>query len=173
MFTSHGPDLYGTEPASFYLLNGLLNFNLAFLAALAVLPAHLLLRWILRKEAVPESRHPILLTQVMWKLVKSTGRNEQIRNLPGLQKILQSVRPRWVYKPVLPPMLFNRVLSVREYTYVIEALSTPCDFYIRNRQVLLLICIKGTVSQNLRRVLLYINRYRSPFQWLWNPHSQF
>ena len=38
VFSSHGPDLYGTEPASFYLLNGLLNFNLVFPAALAVLP---------------------------------------------------------------------------------------------------------------------------------------
>ena len=34
VFTPHGPDLYGTEPAQFYLLNGFLNFNLVFLLAL-------------------------------------------------------------------------------------------------------------------------------------------
>ncbi|XP_039296136.1 alpha-1,2-mannosyltransferase ALG9 [Nilaparvata lugens] len=34
VFTSHGPDLYGTESWTYYLYNGLLNFNFAFLAAL-------------------------------------------------------------------------------------------------------------------------------------------
>ncbi|XP_018023056.1 alpha-1,2-mannosyltransferase ALG9 [Hyalella azteca] len=38
VFTAHGPDLYGTEPWSFYVINGFLNFNLAFLLALAALP---------------------------------------------------------------------------------------------------------------------------------------
>jgi alpha-1,2-mannosyltransferase len=35
VFTSHGPNLYGIEPLSYYLLNGMLNFNLLFLLALA------------------------------------------------------------------------------------------------------------------------------------------
>ena len=64
VFTSHGPDLYGTEPASFYLLNGLLNFNLAFPAALVVIPVQLLLASMLRKEAPADTRHPHLLSQV-------------------------------------------------------------------------------------------------------------
>ncbi|KAJ3279200.1 mannosyltransferase, partial [Borealophlyctis nickersoniae] len=34
-----GPDIYGTEPWWFYLLNGLLNFNIVFAAALVALPA--------------------------------------------------------------------------------------------------------------------------------------
>ena len=34
VFTSHGPDLYGTEPFHFYFVNGFLNFNLVFVAAL-------------------------------------------------------------------------------------------------------------------------------------------
>jgi hypothetical protein len=32
---SRGPNLYGTEPWHFYILNGLLNFNFVFIAALA------------------------------------------------------------------------------------------------------------------------------------------
>jgi len=55
VFTSHGPDLYGTEPASFYLLNGLLNFNFVFLAALLVLPVQLLSKLLLQRELSPES----------------------------------------------------------------------------------------------------------------------
>lgn len=34
-----GPDIFGTEPWWFYILNGLLNFNILFLAALLSLPA--------------------------------------------------------------------------------------------------------------------------------------
>ena len=34
VFTDHGPDLYGTEPLSYYLLNGFLNFNFIFILAL-------------------------------------------------------------------------------------------------------------------------------------------
>ncbi len=30
IFTSHGPDLYGTEPWYFYVINGFLNFNIVF-----------------------------------------------------------------------------------------------------------------------------------------------
>ena len=38
VFTSHGANLYGVEPASFYLVNSILNFNLAVLFALVALP---------------------------------------------------------------------------------------------------------------------------------------
>lgn len=31
---SRGPDLYGTEPWYYYILNGFLNFNIVFLLAL-------------------------------------------------------------------------------------------------------------------------------------------
>lgn len=34
VFTSHGANLYGTEPLSFYLINGFLNFNFVFIGAL-------------------------------------------------------------------------------------------------------------------------------------------
>ncbi|XP_063984376.1 alpha-1,2-mannosyltransferase ALG9 isoform X2 [Diachasmimorpha longicaudata] len=44
VFTSHGPDLYGTEPISFYFINGFLNFNFVFIGALLA-PLALLLIW--------------------------------------------------------------------------------------------------------------------------------
>lgn len=34
IFTSHGPNLYGTEPTSYYLINGFLNFNIVWVMAL-------------------------------------------------------------------------------------------------------------------------------------------
>ena len=42
VFTDHGPDLYGTEPLSYYLLNGFLNFNIMFVLAMGsiiIIPA--------------------------------------------------------------------------------------------------------------------------------------
>lgn len=33
IFTSHGPNLYGTSPWYFYVLNGILNFNITFCIA--------------------------------------------------------------------------------------------------------------------------------------------
>ncbi|XP_015587683.1 alpha-1,2-mannosyltransferase ALG9 isoform X2 [Cephus cinctus] len=44
VFTNHGPDIYGTEPFSFYFLNGFLNFNFIFIGAL-VAPFGLFLVW--------------------------------------------------------------------------------------------------------------------------------
>ena len=51
VFTSHGPDLYGTEPATYYLFNGILNFNVAFILALVVLPVQTIARYVLRAES--------------------------------------------------------------------------------------------------------------------------
>lgn len=42
VFTSHGPNLYGTEPLSYYFINGFLNFNVIWLLAL-ITPIMLLL----------------------------------------------------------------------------------------------------------------------------------
>lgn len=35
VLTNHGPNLYGTEPASFYFVNAFLNFNIVFVAAIS------------------------------------------------------------------------------------------------------------------------------------------
>lgn len=38
VFSPHGPNLYGVEPFDFYIRNGIINFNYAFLMALAAIP---------------------------------------------------------------------------------------------------------------------------------------
>ncbi|XP_014679801.1 PREDICTED: alpha-1,2-mannosyltransferase ALG9-like isoform X2 [Priapulus caudatus] len=38
VFSGHGPDLYGVEPWSYYLINGLLNFNMVFVLSFLALP---------------------------------------------------------------------------------------------------------------------------------------
>ncbi|KAM4651329.1 alpha-1,2-mannosyltransferase ALG9 isoform 1-T1 [Discoglossus pictus] len=49
VFTPHGPDLYGTEPWSFYFINGFLNFNVVFVMALFALPLTALMEYLLQK----------------------------------------------------------------------------------------------------------------------------
>ncbi|PSN34732.1 Alpha-1,2-mannosyltransferase ALG9 [Blattella germanica] len=46
VFTSHGPDLYGTEPFHFYFVNGFLNFNLVFVAALLTPISLMIVAWL-------------------------------------------------------------------------------------------------------------------------------
>ncbi|KAM8795574.1 alpha-1,2-mannosyltransferase ALG9-like isoform 2-T2 [Eudromia elegans] len=62
VFTSHGPDLYGTEPWSFYFINGFLNFNVAFVLALLVLPLTCLMECLLQKFHVQNLGRPYWLT---------------------------------------------------------------------------------------------------------------
>ncbi|XP_053449655.1 alpha-1,2-mannosyltransferase ALG9 isoform X1 [Nycticebus coucang] len=62
IFTPHGPDLYGTEPWYFYLINGFLNFNIAFALALLVLPLTSLMEHLLQRFHVQNLGHPYWLT---------------------------------------------------------------------------------------------------------------
>ena len=72
VFTSHGPDLYGTEPWHFYFINAFLNFNIAFIACLVVIPLHFLVKFLV---GLPNQSHhyiPHWLTHLalhLWLLV--------------------------------------------------------------------------------------------------------
>jgi len=88
VFTSHGPDLYGTEPASFYLINGFLNFNFVFLAALLVLPIQAIARLVVHSEVGESSRGSIFLPDslsqaplYLWLLVFWTRPHKEERFL--------------------------------------------------------------------------------------------
>ena len=85
VFTSHGPDLYGTEPAQFYLMNGVLNFNLVFLLALAAIPVLLASRFLLRGEmAGHHGTESSLLSEAplcLWLLVFWTRPHKEERFL--------------------------------------------------------------------------------------------
>ncbi|XP_038609657.1 alpha-1,2-mannosyltransferase ALG9-like [Tachyglossus aculeatus] len=62
VFTPHGPDLYGTEPWYFYLINGFLNFNVAFVLALLALPLTSLMEFLLQRFHVQNLGRPYWLT---------------------------------------------------------------------------------------------------------------
>eukprot|EP01119_Soliformovum_irregulare_P000869 TRINITY_DN10637_c0_g1_i1.p1 TRINITY_DN10637_c0_g1~~TRINITY_DN10637_c0_g1_i1.p1 ORF type:complete len:558 (+),score=122.15 TRINITY_DN10637_c0_g1_i1:196-1869(+) len=65
VFSSHGgPELYGVEPWYFYILNGILNFNIMFILAFASVPL-LTLRHFLGKS-VPKLAYLFLSPMYVW-----------------------------------------------------------------------------------------------------------
>ena len=63
-FSDHGPDLYGTEPWTYYLFNGFLNFNFIFIAALLVWPLQLVLHFSVNIPQRGTQYLPCILSQV-------------------------------------------------------------------------------------------------------------
>lgn len=66
VFSAKGPDLYGTEPWTFYLINGALNFNILFV--LALLSPLLIFMTFKLQERIRE-QFVIIGTVLTWLLV--------------------------------------------------------------------------------------------------------
>jgi alpha-1,2-mannosyltransferase len=64
VLTNHGPDLYGTEPWTYYLFNGLLNYNVAFIAAILVWPLQGLLHCVVTLPQQSPHYLPASLSQL-------------------------------------------------------------------------------------------------------------
>ncbi|XP_076435591.1 alpha-1,2-mannosyltransferase ALG9-like [Babylonia areolata] len=109
VFSDHGPDLYGVEPLSYYLMNGFLNFNIVFFLALLSLPMALLVSLLVQLPA--DSRFPawLLLTPMyIWIVIFFTQPHKEERFLfpiypffaIGGSVFLDSVQRAWSY--ILP-----------------------------------------------------------------------
>ncbi|GAB6028988.1 mannosyltransferase [Chamberlinius hualienensis] len=86
VFTPHGPELYGVEPWTFYLVNGFLNFNIAFIAALLVGPAlvaHMgYQKWLKRGYSLPFYKEWLAVWPMyIWFLIFFTQRHKEERFL--------------------------------------------------------------------------------------------
>lgn len=53
VFTSHGPNLYGTEPWTYYFVNGFLNYNLVWVLALAAPILLIIVHYAIPAKAIP------------------------------------------------------------------------------------------------------------------------
>ncbi|KAK7090377.1 alpha-1,2-mannosyltransferase ALG9-like isoform X2 [Littorina saxatilis] len=106
VFSHHGPDLYGVEPLSYYLLNGFLNYNVVFFLALLSLPAALLVGLLVRFPA--NSRIPswlLLAPLYIWILIFFSQPHKEERFLfpiypffaLGGAVFLDSVQRAWSY----------------------------------------------------------------------------
>ncbi|XP_067910084.1 alpha-1,2-mannosyltransferase ALG9 isoform X1 [Heterodontus francisci] len=84
VFTPHGPDIYGTEPWSFYFINGCLNFNVVFALALCALPLTTLMEFLLQRFNVHNLGRPYWLTlspMYIWILIFFTRPHKEERFL--------------------------------------------------------------------------------------------
>uniref|UniRef100_A0A1A9WGU7 Mannosyltransferase n=1 Tax=Glossina brevipalpis TaxID=37001 RepID=A0A1A9WGU7_9MUSC len=72
VFTNHGPNLYGTEPWSYYIVNGFLNFNVIWLLSLLT-PMMLIIDYIVvpakTKSTLNFPRYITLAPFYLWLLV--------------------------------------------------------------------------------------------------------
>ncbi|XP_022250897.1 alpha-1,2-mannosyltransferase ALG9-like [Limulus polyphemus] len=84
VFSEHGPDLYGIEPWYFYFVNGFLNFNFVFIAAIVAYFVLVLLRFVLN---IPRGHHLqpslwlCLLPMYLWIVVFFTRPHKEERFL--------------------------------------------------------------------------------------------
>lgn len=130
--TEAGPDIYGTEPWYFYFLNGFLNFNVAFLAALASLPTLLFsyamtrAKWISLKRKLKVSTLAIAIKLsffYLWFLIFTFQAHKEERFLyviyPLLcfnsaialfigQEVLKALSQRWSR----PVRIFERAILI-------------------------------------------------------------
>ncbi|XP_063426671.1 alpha-1,2-mannosyltransferase ALG9-like [Mytilus trossulus] len=81
VFTSHGPDLYGVEPLSYYILNGFLNFNLVFCFALVSVPFAMLVQYIVGIGDSDIPRWLALSPLYIWILIFFTRPHKEERFL--------------------------------------------------------------------------------------------
>ena len=64
VLSDHGPDLYGTEPWTYYLFNGILNFNVAFILAILVWPLQGLLHLVVDLPQRSAQFLPVTMSQL-------------------------------------------------------------------------------------------------------------
>ncbi|GFN98152.1 mannosyltransferase [Plakobranchus ocellatus] len=81
VISGHGPELYGVEPLSYYIINGFLNFNFAFVLALLSLPFLLICSVVFKW---PSQRQRLLLTlapMYIWIVIFFTRPHKEERFL--------------------------------------------------------------------------------------------
>ncbi|XP_059138882.1 alpha-1,2-mannosyltransferase ALG9-like [Physella acuta] len=82
VISGHGPELYGVEPLSYYIINGFLNFNLAYFMALGSLPFLLLTLWFLKPESYSKQSLLLALSPLyIWVLIFFTRPHKEERFL--------------------------------------------------------------------------------------------
>lgn len=81
VFTSHGPDLYGVEPFSYYIINGFLNFNIVFLLALVSIPFAMCVQWMVGIGDSDIPRWLALSPLYIWILIFFTRPHKEERFL--------------------------------------------------------------------------------------------
>ncbi|CAL1543598.1 unnamed protein product [Lymnaea stagnalis] len=82
VISGHGPELYGIEPLSYYIINGFLNFNFAYFLALGSLPFLVITSWFQRPNSLAMSTIYLSLAPMyIWILIFFTRPHKEERFL--------------------------------------------------------------------------------------------
>lgn len=158
VLTDHGPDLYGTEPVSFYFINAFLNFNIAFILALVCLPLVAFVQWLLK---IPNTYIPQWLSTLplyIWLLIFFTRPHKEERflfpvyplfalcgaiSIDYLQKLLSFLLPKKSFQhythntnfiSVCAGFLFA-LLSISRILAVYKGFHAPLDVFVELNRV--------------------------------------
>ena len=163
VFTSHGPDLYGTEPWPFYFRNLFLNFHVFFLLALLALP--------------------LLIVQTLFRAQAATGKTSYLRGLVFLSPFylwlaIFTLQPhkeeRFMY-PAYPFLALNAAVSLHVLLSTLgsadpKALLSRIPVQIRLFAILAFFA--GTLVLSFLRTLGTMTAYAAPLSIYQPLHSQ-
>ncbi|EGF80383.1 hypothetical protein BATDEDRAFT_11440, partial [Batrachochytrium dendrobatidis JAM81] len=141
--SGRGPDIYGTEPWYFYFLNGLLNFNLAYVAALVCGP-------LLRILAVTSKGSFQLVFFYLWLAIFTIQSHKEERFMFVVFPIIcfYAATTLYLYRGILEMLLMS--LGIR-----IVSIHIPCS------GIVLQMCSIFVVLSALRIYAGYIH-YHAP-----------
>ncbi|KAL4220582.1 mannosyltransferase [Mactra antiquata] len=158
VFTEHGPDLYGVEPFSFYFINGVLNFNIAFVLALVSLPFVILSIKLLKEKQRGIPCWLSISAMYIWFIIFFTRPHKEERFLypvyplicvcaaitvDYIQKWWEKIFPSknvWHYSENTSWIsvfigIFFTLMSVSRIIAVYQAYHAPLDLYVELHKI--------------------------------------
>ncbi|XP_029342082.1 alpha-1,2-mannosyltransferase ALG9 [Acyrthosiphon pisum] len=130
IFTSHGPDLYGTEHWSFYILNGILNFNVVFILSLMA-PIAIVLRMILTKIGIEERFlfpvYPLiqLASSILLEYIKDMNFHSSVIHRFTFLKLYNKL----IDNAYIPFLFVFLLMGLSRSTLLVKAYHAPIDTY--------------------------------------------
>ena len=156
VFSSHGPDLFGTEPWTYYLLNGLVNFNISWILALLVWPLQAFMTLTVTLPQRSSSFLPVSLSQLAFYLWLSVF---------WLQPHKEE---RFLY-PIYPLICLAAAISVDTLQKLFYAFCVRIHkkHYLDHTTWLSLVFLTVTCALSASRIVAMYQNYHAPFDiWL-------
>ena len=154
VFSSQGgPDLYGTEPWYFYLVNGVLNFNLAFVLFLASIPI-LIVSCLLRKPFDSWRRDYRIFFQLLppyaWLIFMSLQAHKE---------------ERFMYI-IFPSICYNSAVALHLTSQLVEWICLQVKWlrpiFKKASQAVVWLCLMIFISLSLLRIYALYQFYHAP-----------
>ncbi|KAI1301142.1 mannosyltransferase [Mortierella claussenii] len=160
-----GPDIFGTEPWWFYILNGLLNFNILFPAALLSFPILLVVRFTI-PEALPNPSFGLgIKDPLLWFTLKLSPFY--------LWFAIFTAQPhkeeRFLFV-VYPLICFNAVLTLFLGQKMVQSILNRCITRSKTAAIhkysagLVWVILVASAAVSLSRILALYDHYNAPIE---------